>query len=375
MNLTIGTKIKILRSKKQITQKQLAAYLGVTEQAVSRWESGSGCPDIQLIPSIASFFSVTSDELFGITLTEREARLAEIRRRIKELSSSGNNTEETVAESRGWVAEFPGEEDIQEQLANEICRYTMWGENPDLRLLKEAERIYRTLIETTSNMEFRNNMLENLTTLYAVGFKDRLRAEETANQLPGMRYCRELTKSNVFSIMARDPEDRASLCYIQEYIVRLADMLGSTVVEYVIDSIPNSPDRWDEKIGYFERIIELYELIFGENMLIYHGSVAYICRVIATYKVAQGKLEETCDWLERMTDHVLLADKAGDRDAYTSPFTDQLSYPAASEEFDLNPIHNSAYYFRMMMNQERYAPLRENERFRQLCVRMEAEMK
>ena len=82
MTLNIGTTIKNLRTKKQITQKQLATYLGVTEQAISRWESGGGFPDIQLLPAIASYFSVSTDMLLGIDMSEREVCLAEIRRKI-----------------------------------------------------------------------------------------------------------------------------------------------------------------------------------------------------------------------------------------------------------------------------------------------------
>ena len=104
MNINIGTIIKNLRTKKQITQKQLATYLGVTEQAVSRWESGGGFPDIQLLPSIASFFGVSTDTLLGINVTEREKRLAEIRRKIDEASEiCSDNTEETIAEARAWA--------------------------------------------------------------------------------------------------------------------------------------------------------------------------------------------------------------------------------------------------------------------------------
>ena len=100
MNINIGTTIKNLRTKKQITQKQLATYLGVTEQAVSRWELGGGFPDIQLLPSIASYFSVSTDTLLGIDMTEKEARLAEIRRKIEEIEELCSYSDETLALAR-----------------------------------------------------------------------------------------------------------------------------------------------------------------------------------------------------------------------------------------------------------------------------------
>lgn len=100
MNINIGTIIKNLRTKKQITQKQLATYLGVTEQAVSRWESGGGFPDIQLLPSIASFFEVSTDTLLGINMTEREKRLAEIHNKIDEIGELCQYSEETLSMAR-----------------------------------------------------------------------------------------------------------------------------------------------------------------------------------------------------------------------------------------------------------------------------------
>ena len=63
MNIRIGEVIKQLRNKNKYTQKALACYLGVTEQAISRWESETGYPDIELLPMIADFFDVTIDDL------------------------------------------------------------------------------------------------------------------------------------------------------------------------------------------------------------------------------------------------------------------------------------------------------------------------
>ena len=48
-----------------LTQEGLAQKLGVTNQAVSKWESGQSCPDIALLPLLADLFGITIDELFG----------------------------------------------------------------------------------------------------------------------------------------------------------------------------------------------------------------------------------------------------------------------------------------------------------------------
>ena len=71
MKLTIGEKIALLRKEKNITQTELAEYLSLAPQAISRWEVGNGAPEITLLPRIAAFFGVSIDELFGVTDLER----------------------------------------------------------------------------------------------------------------------------------------------------------------------------------------------------------------------------------------------------------------------------------------------------------------
>lgn len=63
-NLNIGKNIKKLRGERNITQQQLADAIGVSFQAVSKWECGTTLPDIAMLPAIANFFDVTIDELF-----------------------------------------------------------------------------------------------------------------------------------------------------------------------------------------------------------------------------------------------------------------------------------------------------------------------
>ena len=78
MELDIGNKIKNLRRQKDISQEVLARHLGVSFQAVSKWESGMTMPDITLIPAIASFFGVSIDELFDYNHYVVEKKVEEI---------------------------------------------------------------------------------------------------------------------------------------------------------------------------------------------------------------------------------------------------------------------------------------------------------
>ena len=62
-NVKIGNFISELRKEKNMTQKQLAEKLNVTDKAVSKWERGSGYPDITIIPELAKLLGVTASEL------------------------------------------------------------------------------------------------------------------------------------------------------------------------------------------------------------------------------------------------------------------------------------------------------------------------
>ncbi|MBE6570256.1 MAG: helix-turn-helix transcriptional regulator [Ruminococcaceae bacterium] len=74
MKLYIGENLKRLRTEKNITQDTLAGYLGVTYQAVSRWENSMAYPDIELLPELARFFEVSLEELMGTDSEEKEIR-------------------------------------------------------------------------------------------------------------------------------------------------------------------------------------------------------------------------------------------------------------------------------------------------------------
>ena len=87
MDMTIGKRIAFFRKEKGLTQEELAQHMGISPQAVSKWENDQTCPDISALPKLSRLFGVTVDEL----LEGREALPAvrvlppEERRDIKDM--------------------------------------------------------------------------------------------------------------------------------------------------------------------------------------------------------------------------------------------------------------------------------------------------
>lgn len=114
MKLYIGENLKRLRNEKNVTQDTLAEYLGVTYQAVSRWENGQAYPDIEFLPELARFFEVSLEELMGT-----ESNKKRIQNAIYEswdLLGNGKR-DEALAKLRELEKEFPNDW----QIKMEIC--------------------------------------------------------------------------------------------------------------------------------------------------------------------------------------------------------------------------------------------------------------
>ncbi|WP_035785712.1 helix-turn-helix domain-containing protein [Butyrivibrio sp. XPD2002] len=92
--MTLGNNIKKYRRDLGITQEELAGVLGVTSQAVSKWESGSGLPDITQVIPLAQALNVSTDALFGFNQDNYDVKLAEeVNRKADELRDSGEQAE------------------------------------------------------------------------------------------------------------------------------------------------------------------------------------------------------------------------------------------------------------------------------------------
>ena len=111
MNIKIGEKIRQLRQRDGRKQEDLANALGVSPQAVSRWEANGGYPDLELLPAIANFFHITIDELFGYS-KDREDKLKSILAKADDAINAQGDMTECVEMLRAAAEEFPSEPQV-----------------------------------------------------------------------------------------------------------------------------------------------------------------------------------------------------------------------------------------------------------------------
>ena len=86
MNETIGNRIAKFRKAKGMTQEDLANHMGVSSQAVSKWENDASCPDISLLPQLCKVLGITTDELLTGKNDEVKMIPAEHRKSLDELT-------------------------------------------------------------------------------------------------------------------------------------------------------------------------------------------------------------------------------------------------------------------------------------------------
>lgn len=155
-HVNLGNKIRELRKAKNISQEVLAQYLGVSFQAVSKWENETAMPDVALIPALASFFGVSTDDLFDYNRLELERRVYQICEDAFVFRFSDPQKSEAIL--RDGLRQYPGNDII----LNNIL--TVLEQDPTRS--DETIAICKTLIEGTRDAEVKYDALRILADTY-----------------------------------------------------------------------------------------------------------------------------------------------------------------------------------------------------------------
>ncbi len=295
MRIHIGNTIKTLRKRDKRTQDDVAEALGITFQAVSRWESEIAYPDIELIPAIANYFGVTIDELFGFE-SKKEKMIDDIIEKVNAHNYRCENNDdcgkECIVLLREGLAQFPGDERLLLKLAD-----VLWREGYSRQMLSayiddngyfrrnyekncqnpygsESIQICEKLVESAKDKEIAYSANHLLIVLYRdIGATDK--AIACAERMPYMYRCRELALCS-----ACDGKEGEK--YLGEALLILTSTLANEVINVINCNVHNFDT--DLCIDKVQGIINLFDTIcedgnyglYYENMMDLYLFLAYV---------------------------------------------------------------------------------------------------
>ena len=323
MQLNLGIKIRELRRRDGRTQDNLAESLGVTAQAVSRWEAGRSYPDMEMIPAIANYFHVSIDELFGYH-DEREEKIRTILEKASGIitkqgftmyqGSLSEDVLECVNMLRAASEEFPNEPKILLKLAQALH---MWGWNKygakgylsdssgiiedDIEYnsqnvyWQEAVRAYEKLLKCDPSPEDREMAIRHITPLYC-RMGEYEKAKALANDQNALVICKE-----VLLPLATVGEEKAR--YQGERIMALLSNLRFAVSEAVALRPAVSSSEYGRQI--LLSVIQIYETVFIDGRCgDWHWDIGQLYLTLAQYEMDNdGSMEKVLDYFDKGFDH------------------------------------------------------------------------
>ncbi|MDR3311257.1 MAG: helix-turn-helix transcriptional regulator [Oscillospiraceae bacterium] len=313
--MEIGTVIKRLRRERNLTQEELAERISVTSQAVSKWESGAGLPDISQVVPLANFFGVTTDLLLGVDASRTKQRIQAHIGEIERLMHIWEK-DAILDAARRALREFPGNHELMYLLAQNLSQFTP-GSGEAIALLGQI------LDESTdSRMREKTNALMFCACKFS-GLPDAAeRALAVAKKLPSFVFSREYQLAFDTNDTMRQHRGAGQTADTREFIAELARTLSGVMF---INAGGRRLDRYTDgtldvaaSIEQTKRAIEILHAVFGDNLLHMAFAAGEYCSVVAEWYLTIGEREKALDYLELYSKYESEYDAYTDGDRYTS---------------------------------------------------------
>lgn len=333
MQIELGMRMKELRLKDGRTQEDLAQALGVTSQAVSRWEKGICYPDMELIPSVANFFGVSIDELFGYH-NGRVQKIDAMAARIDELNRRNNGKDvcmdECIQLAREGVAEFPGNEKLMLCLASALYNagYVRYGEyhltdedgydvfdtarHRTYAEWQEAIKLYEKLLTTLEEGEMRHRAVRDLIQLYA-NLGETEKAAAVAELAPDLSGCRELLLPYTCIGRKRAEADGKTLLEVTKTCAHLM------VTGVIVNKSHMEPEATAQSV---RNAIRMYDLVCTDgNYGLCHSDLICLYSYLSEQLWLTGDRDGAFDALYTALEHAKAYEKVCEQKevSYTSP--------------------------------------------------------
>ncbi len=247
MELIIGEKLKKLRRSKDLTQEEVATHLGISFQAISKWERGEGYPDITMLPILANYYQVTVDELIGMDEISSAKKLDAINLLWKE-NRQAEKHRENVALMRDALKSYPNNALLLIQLSASLERLD-GTESEKREYLKESIAVQEQILRYCDDSDVRGAALFNIADAY-YRYGNYEKALEYANKLPNLFKTRETA---LVRILKDDGEKNKTA---RSAIEPLAWLLS-----YHLNAIAET----ENDVEYKGKAVKILDILFDQN--------------------------------------------------------------------------------------------------------------
>ncbi len=352
MELNIGGAIRKLRREKDVTQDELATAIGVTAQAVSKWERAEGYPDITLLPEIARYFGVSLDTVCGMDEEREKAEIEMILREARGIRDSACENSRKVEVLRRGLERFPQSFQLKLELAYYLIGCT--AENYQEHL-EESIRIHEEILERCTDQKIRSNAIANICTAYErAGYHEK--AAETAKSLPNLYKTAEIELCDILS-----GDERVDT--VQDGIQRWVWCLYYWVWKMRGDDHYST----EEKIALYQKVVDVYGIIY-EN----HDHLFGLRRTLCAYQdmaelwLELGNTAECLAALDKAAEYAVLHDALDLSGKPSSLLIDRITYEGWTPD-QQKARENLAYDLR---EESRYDSLRDTDEFRAILAKL-----
>lgn len=190
--MNLGLKIKELRKIKKITQQDLAEMLGVSYQAISRWENNITSPDITALPILANIFNVTVDYLLDVNINDNDKIIKQIYKQSWDLCVKCNYKDaEILLEEK--IKIFPNSYFLKNELLK--IYYILMNDFDKELYQNKILMLANHMIDNCLIQEYRFSAIQTLIVLYASQGKYDL-GKELLELLPDISYSKDMLKEH-----------------------------------------------------------------------------------------------------------------------------------------------------------------------------------
>lgn len=360
--LKLGENIKKFRLQRELTQEQLADILGVSAQAVSRWENATTYPDITLLPTIASYFDISIDEIIGFDAARKEERIKAILKENRILHNNGE-TKRSIELLRQGLTDFPNESRLLYCLAQSL--YSLHFQSGKIfpeadkknAALEAVELLKKALRYIDDNFD-EGGGCRQLLVLNYLKLGEYEKAKEAAIKAPFLPGCREMLLP--LTLQGKEAAE--------EY---QKNILHFTIGLYCnISDLRNRGDYSDEqKIEISLMAENLLLLIGGENS----GFNQLFSNALQTLKIyIQIKdKEKTIEYLEKALQYADNYEKRPDKTKYAVAW---LCFCENNSEYRMKHSQSTLYddLLEFISQQELHVWFKDDKRFENIISRCKA---